>query len=294
MSLSAVAGFYGRDWKTVKDIEKKALHKKDAKVPLKDVRRIAIDEMYAFPKAPAHEKYVTVVRDLDTGAVLELARAKGARALDAFARRIRKFKENITLACMDMSNAYAAWVFKNLPNAQVVCDPFHVAKAMNDKLDSVRRRVVRGMDEATRASMKGMRFLLLRNAEGLKPDDAALLEAARAQCKPLSDAYRLKEKLRSLYSEARDAWEAGTHLETWCGLAERCAVAEVASMAKTLRKHWAGILAYWRNGRVSNASQEGFNTKIRWLIRHAYGFHDDEYFRLKIFDLPSTNIKKAF
>ena len=37
---------------------------------------------------------------------------------------------------------------------------------------------------------------------------------------------------------------------------------------------------------------EGFNGKVRWLIKQAFGFRDFKYFRLKIFDLPSTNIRK--
>ena len=37
---------------------------------------------------------------------------------------------------------------------------------------------------------------------------------------------------------------------------------------------------------------EGFNGKVRWLIKQAYGFRDFKYFRLKIFDLPSTDIRK--
>ena len=67
----------------------------------------------------------------------------------------------------------------------------------------------------------------------------------------------------------------------------------MAGMAKTVRRHFSGILAFWRHGGLTNASQEGFNNKIRWLIGQAYGFRDYEYFRLKIFDLPSTNIRKA-
>jgi len=293
MSITAVAHFFGLDWKTVKNIEKNALQKKYARVPLKDVKRIAIDEIHAFPKAPASEKYVTVVRDLDSGAVLEVARGKGARALDAFARRIKKFKKNITLVCMDMSNAYAAWVFKHLPDADVVFDHFHVIKAMNDKLDNVRRRVVRGVDEDTRAAIKGRRFLFLRNAEDLAPDDKAALDAARAQFRDLSDAYLFKERLRSIYAQACCEFDAAFQLDAWCAQAEACGVKEMAAMAKTVRNHFTGILAYWRNDRASNASQEGFNNKIRWLISQAYGFHDYEYFRLKIFDLPSTNIKKT-
>ena len=37
---------------------------------------------------------------------------------------------------------------------------------------------------------------------------------------------------------------------------------------------------------------EGFNGKVRWLIKQSFGFRDFKYFRLKIFDLPSTDIRK--
>ena len=42
----------------------------------------------------------------------------------------------------------------------------------------------------------------------------------------------------------------------------------------------------------SNASTEGFNNKIRWLIKHAYGFRDHEYLKLKIFQLPEISCVK--
>jgi transposase len=67
----------------------------------------------------------------------------------------------------------------------------------------------------------------------------------------------------------------------------------MAGMAKNVRRHLSGILAFWRHGGATNAAQEGLKNKIRWLIAQAYGFRDDDYFRLKIFDLPSTSIRKA-
>ena len=41
----------------------------------------------------------------------------------------------------------------------------------------------------------------------------------------------------------------------------------------------------------NNLLGEGFNNKIRWLIRQAYGYRDYEYFRLKVFDLPNIKNK---
>ena len=56
--------------------------------------------------------------------------------------------------------------------------------------------------------------------------------------------------------------------------------------------HMDGILAFWRNDRLTNAHMEGFHNKIRWLIRQAYGYRDREYFYLKIYDLPKLKTTK--
>ncbi len=293
MSITDLAEHFGLSWHCVKTIEKRALEKKYAKVRLKDVRRIGIDEIYVFRHAQSDEKYVTVVRDIDTGAVLEVARGKGATALFEFSHRIRKFSRKIVMVCMDMSNAYSAWVSKNLLNADIVYDHFHVIKALNERLDKVRRRVSRDMDAATREVVKGKRRLLLRNAEDLEPDELETIEKIRQRCQPLSDAYMLKEQMRSIYASAASELDAAVMLEQWCALADATGIPEMATMAKTVRRHFSGILAFWSHNGATNASQEGFNNKIRWLIGQAYGFRDYEYFRLKIFDLPSTNIRKA-
>ena len=52
--------------------------------------------------------------------------------------------------------------------------------------------------------------------------------------------------------------------------------------------------ACWKNfyWRYSNAKMEGFNNKIRWLIKQAYGFRDREYFKLKIYQLPEISSSK--
>ena len=63
-------------------------------------------------------------------------------------------------------------------------------------------------------------------------------------------------------------------------------------MAKTIENHMDGILAFWRNNRLTNAHMEGFNNKIGWLSRQAYGYRDREYFYLKIFDLPNLKTSK--
>jgi transposase len=75
-------------------------------------------------------------------------------------------------------------------------------------------------------------------------------------------------------------------------MAEATEILEVRAMANTIRNHMKGILGYWKLGGATNASMEGFNGKVRWLVKQAFGFRDFKCFQLKIFDLPSTDIRK--
>ena len=102
----------------------------------------------------------------------------------------------------------------------------------------------------------------------------------------------LKESLRGIYRNATDRYQAERIFITWCIVAENCGIPEMRTMARTIRQHSEGILAYWSKNRITSAAMEGFNNKLRWLIRQAYGYRDDEYFTLKIYDLPNLRTER--
>ena len=246
-----------------------------------------------FHHAKSDEKYVTVVRDLETGDVLHVGDGKGGKALDGFKRRIRRWRRRIRYVCMDMANAYSKWVGECLPGAEIVFDHFHVIKAMNDRLDKIRRRTTANADEDLKKYIKGNRYLLTGNAEDLAPNGRARLAEMRAAFSELSDAHGLKEQLRGIYEVAQYEFGARLLLEDWCATARATGVPELVSMADTVERHLEGILGYWKFDGASNAKTEGFNNKIRWLVRQAYGFRDREYFKLKVFALPDTDTTKS-
>ena len=78
-----------------------------------------------------------------------------------------------------------------------------------------------------------------------------------------------------------------------CKLAEETEIPELKTMARTIRDKLDGIVTYWTFRHISNAKMEGFNNKIRWLIKLAYGFRDHEYFKLKIYQLPEISSEKS-
>jgi len=286
MSISAIADYFQLDWRTVKECEKKYLQKKFRTIPLKDVEVIGLDEIYI--KSQGKEKYLTIVRDLESGAVLYVGNGKGIESLNTFTKKLRHSKANITAVAMDMSKAYVSWVNTNMPKAMIVFDHFHVIKLMNDKLDKIRRRTALSLDEDQKKLLKNQRFLFLRNVEDLEGDSKQLLDNLRKIFKELGDASMMKEALRSIYRMAGDDFKAEAAFKNWIAIARKTEVKELLEMAKTIENNLRGIVAYWKTDSLSNAAMEGFNNKIRWLIRQAYGFRDKEYFTLKIYNLPNT------
>lgn len=293
MSTRQVAEALQLSWDQVKSIEKSRLAREFAHVSLAKVEALTIDEMYLFPKAASDKKYVTIVRDAKTGDVLHVGDGRGADALKGFEKRLKRYRRRIRHVCMDMSGAYAKWVLAFLPDADVVYDHFHVVKAMNDRLDKVRRRTMGSLDEDLGKVVKGQRFTLTRNAESLSPKESARLREIRGTFGELSDVHAMKEHLRGIYSFAQYEYGARLLLEDWCATARLTKVPELVSMAKTIEGHMEGILGYWRHGKACNSGAEGFNNKVRWLVKQAYGLRDREYFRLKIYALPDTETTRS-
>jgi transposase len=97
---------------------------------LKALKRIAIDEI----SVGRGHRYLTVVLDLNSGAVVFVGEGKGADALNPFWKRLKASRARIEAVAMDMSQAYITDVSANLPRATIVFDHFHVIKLFNEKL----------------------------------------------------------------------------------------------------------------------------------------------------------------
>ena len=166
MTVSDLAAVTGLSWDTVKHIVKHALEKDYGHPRLKDLRYLSIDEIYLG----RDKKYRTLVIDLESGRIVYVAQGKGAEALRKFWRALRLSKAQIAAVTMDMSAAYWAAVAENLPDAAVVFDRFHIVKLVNEKLDDLRRALVREATGRMKQTVKGIRYLLLTRRENVGPD----------------------------------------------------------------------------------------------------------------------------
>ena len=290
VTISALSRYFGVDPRIIKACEKSYLSRKYAHIRLQDVKSIGIDEIYIGKTKKRKYQFLTIVRDLDTGAVLFVGEGKGVESLKPFSRKLRRSCANIEFVSMDLGRPFLKWTQDNLPDACIVHDHFHVMKMMNDKLNAVRRRTAANLDKEQRAVVKGTRFSLMRNKEDLTEAEQKHLENVFAISHDLASMHIMKEDLRSIYRECETEDDAMQQLCTWALNAAKLDIPELTDMAVSVITHLEGIAAYWLGG-ISNAAMEGFNNKIRALTRQAYGFRDMKYFKLKIFDLPQSRIQ---
>ncbi|MFF0283686.1 transposase, partial [Rhodococcus aetherivorans] len=82
----------------------------------------------------------------------------------------------------------------------------------------------------------------------------------------------LKEALRAVFAGDLDDEEVIVMLGRWCSWAQHCRIPQFVKLGRTIKAHLDGIFAAVTRG-LTNGRHEGLNTKIRLVIRRAYGFH---------------------
>jgi transposase len=285
MTIQDVALHLGVSWDVVKEIVKNDLQRRFGKPKLKHLRQIAIDEI-SIGKG---HRYLTVVLDLETGMIVHVGHGKGGDALTDFWKRLRRCGAKIEAIATDMSPAYIDAVMTHLPDAVLVFDRFHVMKLFNEKLSDLRRDLYRATkDGLAKNVLKGSRWLLLKRPENLdasRNEHERLEEALRLNA-PLATAYYLKEDLAEFW-EQDDQDEAEAFLLDWIRRAESTDIRMLHQVARTLRFHSHGLLAY-HDYAISTGPLEGTNNKIKTMKRQAYGFRDHSFFILKLYALHES------
>jgi len=285
MTIKDVARHLGVSWDLIKEIQKQHLLRRFARPNLHKLKQIAIDEI-SISKG---HRYLTVVLDLKSGAVVFVGEGKGSEALEPFWRRLKRQQVRLEAVATDKSPAYISAVLTHLPEATLVFDRFHVIKLYNDGLSDLRHKLYHeATDLMQKQVIKGTRWLLLKNPENLDRDcqEAERLNEALRLNQPLALAYYLKEDLRQFWEQPNKT-EAATFLEDWIARAQTAGLPFLLRFSKTLALHRRGLLAYY-DYPISTGPLEGTNNKIKTMQRQAYGFRDQEFFKLKILALHET------
>lgn len=266
---TAVTKLMGVSWRAVGNIVERIVADRLDSTRLDGLRRIGIDE-FSYRK---HHRYVTTVVDHDRGKVVWAGEGKGGDTLRAFfdelgVERLAKLE----IITMDMSAGYLSAIKERAAHVNIVFDRFHVQALASDALDMVRReqwRELQGTPEGT--AIKKSRWALLKNPWDLTRKQRQKLSEVQKNNLRLYRAYLLKEALAAAL-DYRQPKRAGKALDEWLAWASRSRLKPFVVLARTIRKHKDGILAYVKD-RLTNGIVEGINNRLRMIARRAFGFH---------------------
>jgi len=220
------------------------------------------------------QRYLTSVVDHRSGAIVWCAAGRNAATLQAFFDVLGDRKQSIRAVSIDMSGGYEKAIRASVPQAEVCFDPFHVVRLGQRAVDQVRRDQWNAHERShtkTGKWIKGTRWSLLKSPDKQSIPQLALLGEVAQANKPMFRAFLLKEELRLLYA-LEDPALAPAHLDAWLAWASRSRLQPFIRLARTIRRHRAGILAAIRLG-LSNGRLEGLNSRIRLISHRSFGFH---------------------
>ena len=128
--------------------------------------------------------------------------------------------------------------------------------------------------------LKGSRYLLLKNEENLTDDRQGRLGQVLELNETLSVLYILRGQLKMVYYYS-DRRKVKQTLENWCAMAGTIDHPAMRGFVRRLKFFEYGILNH-ADYPIGTSRLEGANNKIKVIKRKAYGFHDSEYFALKV------------
>ena len=256
-------------------------------VPEENPSAIGIDE---FKLHDGH-KYATIVISMVSGHVLYLAKGKKKQVVYDFIDFVgEEWMDNVEVVCCDMNSDFQDAFEERCTHIQVCFDYFHIKKNLNDKVisevrkDEQKRLASEGKkDEA--ASLKRSRFILTSSRGTLEKGRLEKLEKYENLLKEnrlLFAADIVKEKLSYAYS-LDDECRMSDEIIGIIDLCRETKNPHFRWFANLLENHFEGIIAH-ATYRISSSKVEGTNNMIKTLRRQAYGYPDDDYFVLKIFD----------
>ena len=277
MPFAAVARVVNLSWHRVAAICKRYVDLALDQADFSEVKRLAADET---SRARGHD-YITLVADADARRVLFVTEGRDAATIEAFADDLKAHGGDplaIESISIDMSPAFIKGVTANLPNATITFDKFHVIAHASTAVDRMRR-----IEQRTDPALKGMRWKLLKDLDALEPAARAELNefVAQVATKRTARAWLYKEQLREILGR-KQVNVVRAMLWQWTVNVMRSKVEPMKAVAKMIRKHLEGIVA-WTRTRQTNGFLEAINSLFQAAKRKARGYGSFSTIRAVVF-----------
>lgn len=310
----------GIDRNAVKDIDKNRLLKlytkngegKELFKPKEYAKYLGIDE---FKLHDGH-KYATHIINYDTGHILWIAKGKKKSVVYDFINHVGlDWMSHVEAVACDMNSDFEQAFKEKCPHLKIVYDYFHIVKNFNDKvINEIRKKEYKKLIDNKQYEeaelFKKSKYILVSNKSTLEKKDKRVEENKIIQ--KGSDLFKIpmitrKSDYLNRYEELIKSNEllcvadlVKTKLQLAFSRNDKMLMIEDLTdivilccgtkeshfkwFANLIITHYDGIITHAKI-KISSGKIEGINNKIKTLRRQAYGYPDDEYFFLKLFDM---------
>jgi transposase len=236
-----------------------------AEADFSEVRQVGTDET----ASRRGQNYISLFVDMERSRLLFATEGRKAEVVAAFADDLEAHggrRENVGEFCIDLSAAFQKGISDSFPHARITFDKFHLVKLVSEAVDEVRRE-----EQKSRPELKGTRWMWTLNPQDLTEaqiDVSDRLHLPGMNLKTVR-AYHLRLNFQEIFQSS--GAEAVTLLKAWYYWATHSQLPPMIRAAKTIRRHWDGVLRWFTTG-LSNGVLENINGRIQAAKAKARGY----------------------
>jgi transposase len=276
-SVSQACELLSIGWETAHEIMRRAVERGLERRQLEGLKHLGMDEK-SFKRG---QSYITLLTDLDEARVLDVVEERTAEAADQVWESLSpEQKQGVEAVAVDMWEPFIQTIRKQVPDADIVHDKFHVSKYLGEAVDQVRRAEHKELMAQGDETLKGTRQLWLYNPEHFSPEQAEEFSALKDLQLKVARAWAAKELFSKFWEYQEEGW-ARRFFRDWFGWVSRSRLQPVVEVAQMLKRHLDHLLTYLKH-HITNAVTEGLNSKIQSLKAAARGFRNFRNYRIRI------------
>ena len=276
-SVSQACELLGMSWDTAQEIMRRAVERGLERRQLEALKYLGMDEK-SFKRG---QSYVTLLTDLEQSRVLDVVLARTTEAADQLWETLSpEQKQTVEAVAVDMWEPFIQTIQKQVPEADIVHDKFHVSKYLGDAVDRVRRQEHKELMAQGDETLKGTRQLWLYNPENFSAEQVQEFGVLKDLHLKVARAWAAKEMFSTFWNYQEKGW-ARRFFKDWFGWVSRSRLKPVIEVAQMLKRHLENLLTYMKHP-ITNAVTEGLNSKIQSLKSAARGFRNFCNYRIRI------------
>ena len=189
-SVSQACELLGIGWETAHEMMRRAVERGLERRQLEALKHLGMDEK-SFGRG---QSYITLLTDLEQARVIDVVEDRTAEAAEQLWQTLSpEQKQAVEAVAVDMWEPFIRTIEKEVPDADIVHDKYHVSSYLGKAVDKVRRQEHKELMAQGDETLKGTRQLWLYNPENFSPEQRSEFGALKDLHLKVARAWAAKE-----------------------------------------------------------------------------------------------------